>query len=72
MQALKDLVAEVPDFPQPGILFRDISPLLRLRFRATMSAVDALFSAREWSEIDAIAGVESRGFILASATRVSC
>jgi len=67
MQALKDLVAEVPDFPQPGILFRDISPLLRLRFRATMSAVDALFSAREWSGIDVIAGVESRGFILASA-----
>ncbi len=33
MQSLKDLVAEVPDFPKPGILFRDISPLLRLRFR---------------------------------------
>jgi adenine phosphoribosyltransferase len=32
-----------------------------------MSAVDALFSAREWSGIDVIAGVESRGFILASA-----
>jgi adenine phosphoribosyltransferase len=67
MQALKDLVAEVPDFPKPGILFRDISPLLRLRFRETMSAVDALFSEREWGEIDAVAGVESRGFILGSA-----
>lgn len=67
MQALKDLVAEVPDFPKPGILFRDISPLLRLRFRETMSAVDALFSEREWGEIDAVAGIESRGFILGSA-----
>ena len=67
MQVLKDLVAEVPVFPQPGILFRDISPLLRLRFRETMSAVDALFSEREWGEIDAVAGVESRGFILGSA-----
>ena len=67
MQSLKDLVAEVPDFPKPGILFRDISPLLRLRFRETMSAVDALYSEREWSEIDAVAGVESRGFILGSA-----
>jgi adenine phosphoribosyltransferase len=67
MHSLKDLVAEVPDFPKPGILFRDISPLLRLRFRETMSAVDALFSEREWSEIDAVAGVESRGFILGSA-----
>jgi adenine phosphoribosyltransferase len=67
MQLLKDLVAEVPDFPKPGILFRDISPLLRLRFRETMSAVDALYSEHEWSEIDAVAGIESRGFILGSA-----
>ncbi|MBS1135107.1 MAG: hypothetical protein H6R02_2248, partial [Burkholderiaceae bacterium] len=28
MQALRDLVVEIPDFPKPGILFRDISPLL--------------------------------------------
>lgn len=67
MQELQDLVAEVPDFPKPGILFRDISPLLRLRFHETITAVDALFSAAEWDGIDAVAGVESRGFILASA-----
>jgi adenine phosphoribosyltransferase len=67
MQELKDLVAEVPDFPKPGILFRDISPLLRLRFRETIAAVDAMFSGREWREIDVVAGIESRGFILASA-----
>ena len=67
MQTLKDLVAEVPDFPKPGILFRDISPLMRLRFRETMSAVDALFSEQEWNGIDAVAGIESRGFILGSA-----
>lgn len=67
MQELKALVAEVPDFPKPGILFRDISPLLRQRFHDTMSAVDALYSDREWDEIDAVAGVESRGFILAAA-----
>jgi adenine phosphoribosyltransferase len=67
MQALKDLVAEVPDFPKPGILFRDISPLLRLRFRETIAAVDAMFSEQEWGEVDAVAGIESRGFILAAA-----
>jgi len=67
MQALKDLVVEIPDFPKPGILFRDINPLLRLRFRDTVAAVDALFSEREWGEVDAVAGIESRGFILASA-----
>jgi adenine phosphoribosyltransferase len=67
MQELRDLVAEIPDFPQPGILFRDISPLLRLRFDATIDAVESLFSEDEWSGVDAVAGIESRGFILASA-----
>jgi adenine phosphoribosyltransferase len=67
MQALKDLIVEIPDFPKPGILFRDINPLLRLHFRRTLDAVDALFSEREWGEVDAVAGIESRGFILAAA-----
>jgi adenine phosphoribosyltransferase len=67
MQALRDLVTEIPDFPKPGILFRDISPLLRSRFDATISAVEALFSDDEWRTVDAVAGIESRGFILASA-----
>ena len=67
MQALRDLVAEVPDFPKPGILFRDISPLLRQRFDATIDAVEALFTEAEWERVDAVAGIESRGFILASA-----
>jgi adenine phosphoribosyltransferase len=67
MQELRDLVAEIPDFPKPGILFRDISPLLRARFDATIDAVEALFSEDEWRRVDAVAGIESRGFILAAA-----
>ena len=67
MQELRELVVEIPDFPKPGILFRDISPLLRLRFHATVTAVDALFSAREWETVEVVAGIESRGFILAAA-----
>ena len=67
MQELKELVSEIPDFPKPGILFRDISPLLRERFSATIAAVEALFSEDEWRRVDAVAGIESRGFILASA-----
>jgi adenine phosphoribosyltransferase len=67
MQDLKELVVDVPDFPKPGILFRDISPLLRSRFVETVSAVEALFTEAEWSSADAVAGIESRGFILASA-----
>lgn len=66
MRDLKDDVASVPDFPQPGILFRDIAPLLRNRFGDTIRAMDALFSDAEWQQFDAIAGIESRGFILAA------
>jgi len=67
MQELKALVTEIPDFPKPGILFRDISPLLRHHFDATIGALDALYPEAEWAAIDVVAGVESRGFILAAA-----
>jgi adenine phosphoribosyltransferase len=64
---LKAYIRDVPDFPKPGILFRDIAPLLRQAFGETIDALSELLDAREWSQIDAVAGVESRGFILASA-----
>ena len=67
MHSLARLIVDVPDFPKPGILFRDITPLLRTHFTAVIAALDELFSAREWSEADAVAGIESRGFILAAA-----
>jgi adenine phosphoribosyltransferase len=64
---LKDAIANVPDFPRPGILFRDIAPLLRGHFAATVQALDALLTENEWDAIDALAGIESRGFILGAA-----
>jgi adenine phosphoribosyltransferase len=70
MFEFKQAIANVPDFPRPGILFRDISPLLRDHFDATVQALDALLTDEEWSEIDALAGIESRGFILGAAVAV--
>jgi adenine phosphoribosyltransferase len=67
MQDLKQFVIDIPDFPKPGILFRDISPLLRRHFASTIESIEKLFSEQEWDAIDAVAGIESRGFILASA-----
>lgn len=67
MMELKQYIASVPDFPQPGILFRDIMPLLRAQLPATVAALDSLLSDEEWSRVDAIAGIESRGFILGAA-----
>jgi adenine phosphoribosyltransferase len=64
---LKQAISDVADFPRPGILFRDISPLLRDHFAATVLAMDALLTDEEWSGIDALAGIESRGFILGAA-----
>src|SRR6202049_2270390 len=70
MFELRQAIADVADFPRPGILFRDISPLLRDHFDATVQAMDALLTDEEWSEIDALAGIESRGFILGAALAI--
>jgi adenine phosphoribosyltransferase len=65
--SLSEYIIGVPDFPKRGILFRDFSPLLRHRFAESVDAIAALFSDDEWRQIDVITGIESRGFILASA-----
>ena len=67
MSEIEKAIRNVPDFPRPGILFRDIAPLLRDHFDVTIRALDGLLSDDEWSEIDAVAGIESRGFILGAA-----
>jgi adenine phosphoribosyltransferase len=60
-------VTETPDFPRAGILFRDFSPLLRHHLPATLDAMEALLSAGEWRDMDVIAGVDARGFMLGAA-----
>lgn len=61
----ESLIAEVPDFPSPGIVFRDITPLIAdgPAFHATVDAMIAPFAGR----FDAVAGLEARGFLFASA-----
>jgi adenine phosphoribosyltransferase len=67
MTDLKQFIRDVADFPSPGIIFRDIAPLLRSHFGPTIDAMSGLLSAGEWERIDAVAGIESRGFMLGSA-----
>ena len=59
------LIREIPDYPQEGILFRDITPLLAdgEAFHATVEALIAPFAG----QFDVVAGIEARGFLLASA-----
>ncbi len=60
-------IVAVPDFPKPGILFRDIMPLLRDHFGATVAALSTQLTDDEWSGVDVVVGIESRGFVLAAA-----
>lgn len=60
---LKPYIHDVPDFPKPGILFRDISPLLA-DARAWRSCVDQLAERIRPHEPHLLAGIESRGFLV--------
>jgi adenine phosphoribosyltransferase len=66
MKYVRSLVREIRDFPQPGILFRDITPILAdpKAFHITLDAVAERFIGEH---IDAIVAVESRGFIFGGA-----
>jgi adenine phosphoribosyltransferase len=60
---LRRLVRDVPDYPQPGVVFKDITPLLAdaAGFAAMIAAL-----ADGYERIDKVAGIEARGFILAA------
>lgn len=66
MEALKQRIRHVPDFPKPGILFYDVTTLLKdpEGFRI---AVDAMTDPYKGLGIDTVVGIESRGFIFGSA-----
>jgi adenine phosphoribosyltransferase len=63
---LKSTIRTIPDYPKPGIMFRDITTLLGSA-RAFRRAVDELVQPWAGSKIDKIAGIEARGFIIGGA-----
>src|SRR5262249_14682064 len=63
---LKDSIRSIPDYPKPGIMFRDITTLLG-NARAFRRAVDELVQPWAGMKIDKVAGIEARGFILGGA-----
>ncbi len=65
-EALKKLIREVPDFPKPGILFYDITTLLKDK-RGFALLIDALTANYILNEIDLVLGIEARGFIFGPA-----
>ncbi len=63
MEALKSKIRGVPDFPKPGILFYDITTLLRDR-EGLKLAIESMARPHYGEPIDLVVGIESRGFIL--------
>ena len=66
MSELKTLIREVPDFPKAGILFYDITTLLKDK-TGLRGVVDGLKSHYEDTKVDVVLGIEARGFIFAPA-----
>ncbi|MCU1498462.1 MAG: apt [Acidimicrobiales bacterium] len=60
---LAGLIRDIPDFPKPGVVFKDITPLLADP-DALRTAVDGLADAFAGTRVDRVVGVEARGFIL--------
>jgi adenine phosphoribosyltransferase len=63
-KAYEDLIKKVPDFPKPGVIFKDFSPLLAEKLP---EVINDMSKDIEWDKIDLVLGIESRGFILGAA-----
>jgi adenine phosphoribosyltransferase len=63
---LRERVHDVPDFPEPGVVFKDISPLLADRV-AFSAVIDKMVNHYGRGVIDTVVGIEARGFILGAA-----
>ena len=65
MFRIEDFIRDIPDFPKPGIIYKDITPLLQDSV-ATKKATKALFELLKDQKIDKVVGIESRGFFFAT------
>lgn len=70
MKVLTDLIRDIPDFPEPGIMFKDITPLLA-DHTGLQVAVGALVDHYDDAGVTQVAGIESRGFIFAAPIALS-
>src|SRR5262245_36122511 len=66
MSDLKQLIREIPDFPKPGILFYDITTLLKDK-QGFRDVIDGLKQHYQTAAVDKVLGIEARGFIFAPA-----
>jgi adenine phosphoribosyltransferase len=66
-ETLGEYIEAIPDFPSPGVVFRDISPLLREKLSDAMQAMLALHPKSLMQEVDYFVGLDARGFIFAPA-----
>ncbi len=62
MKQIEDYIISVPDFPQPGILFRDVTGLLSDADGLKLT-LETLYKVLEYVEFDVVAGLEARGFL---------
>ena len=65
MKKLEDYIITIPDFPEPGIMFRDVTGVLDSA-EGFQLAIEELMKLLDGVEFDTIAGVESRGFIFSA------
>src|SRR5271170_6164781 len=63
---LRSRIRDVPDYPRPGVLFKDITPLLK-DSKAFGKAIDLLAKSASKMDFDYVVGIEARGFIIGSA-----
>ena len=66
---LKDFVRDIPDYPTPGIIFKDLTPLLQNADALRQSIAEMVVIAKQY-DVTHIAGIESRGFIFGTALAV--